>query len=152
MSHVSSMVITCAMLEDEPDGGLPPLHAWCAMPADVETPMRKPIEFRELDLDPAVNHSKGMEVAVLAAAGNYYDHDALIKAFPTFPWMFPEDAVLVIHPEHGTAIVVRAKPHDEDELRGLREMRQRAVDAERKNPTDSAAYDTAYVILTGDTD
>src|SRR5690606_37209431 len=30
MSHVSSMVITCPLIEEDPGGGLPALHAWCA--------------------------------------------------------------------------------------------------------------------------
>lgn len=103
VSHVSSMIVTCELIEDGQsfgDGGLTAFHAWCE---NVD----KPIRFAEIPDDLGVNHSKGIEVHVLVAAGNYFDHDALAEAFPTFPWSFPENAVLVVQPQDGRPIIVR---------------------------------------------
>lgn len=105
MSSVSSMVITCALIEDEEDGGLLALHAWCA---DLQP---RPVRFGVLNDDPAVCNGKGMQAFVLACAANYFDEDALAEAFPTFPWLFPGEAVLVIHPEQGEARIVRGGGH-----------------------------------------
>lgn len=101
MSSVSSMVITCALIEEEDDGGLPALHEWCAS----HEPRR--IRFGTLNDDPAVCNAKAMQAHILACAANYFDEVALIEAFPTFPWLFPDEAVLVIHPEEGEARIVR---------------------------------------------
>lgn len=98
MSYVSSMVISTGLTEDE-DGGMSALHEWCAS-------QPQPIEFRLLDLSVA-GGSKAMQIDVYAAAGNYYDHDALADVFPTFPWIFPKEAVLVAYPEDGAPIIVR---------------------------------------------
>jgi len=100
VSHVSSMVVTCSAIEEDEDGGLPALHDWCAS-------LERPVRFGTLDDDPAVCQSKAMQVLILACAANYFDEDALVEAFPRFPWLLPEDAVLVIHPEHGGTRIVR---------------------------------------------
>lgn len=105
MSSVSSMVITCTLGEEDEDGGLPALHAWCA---DLQP---RSIRFGTLNDDPAVCNGKGMQALVLACAANYFDENALAEAFPTFPWLFPEEAVLVIHPEHGGVRIVRGDEH-----------------------------------------
>lgn len=100
MSHVSSMIVSCSITEEDDDGGLPALHAWCSQ-------RERPVRFGVLDDDPAVCNSKAMQAHVLACAASYFNEDDLIAAFPTFPWLFPEEAVLVIHPEHGGTHIVR---------------------------------------------
>jgi hypothetical protein len=100
VSHVSNLIVTCELIEDDADGGMAAFHAWCKN-------FDKPIRFAEIPDDLGINHGKGIEVHVLVAAGNYFDHGALAEAFPTFPWMFPENAVLVIHPQNGWPIIVR---------------------------------------------
>ena len=103
------MVITCAIGEEEDDGGLPALHHWCASREP------RPIRFGVLDDAPAVCNSKGMQALVLACAANYFDEDALITAFPTFPWVWPGEATLVIHPEQeGEVRIVRGDGRQSD--------------------------------------
>jgi hypothetical protein len=103
MSYVSSMLITCAVTEDEADGGLPALHDWCRAHATQRG--IRPSFFRPLGLEPAEN-GKAMQIHVLACAANYFDEDALIEAFPTFPWLFPDQALLTIHAEHDSWAIV----------------------------------------------
>lgn len=93
MSHVSSMILTCNLIEEDDDGGLAALQAWC------QQRQRRPVRFGRLDDRPGHN-GKAMQVLILCAAVNYFDEDELLTAFPTFPWLFPETAVLVIHTEH----------------------------------------------------
>jgi hypothetical protein len=110
MSSVTNMIVTCDLIEEDDDGGLGAFHAWC-------THLDRPIRFDAVPDDLGVNHSKGTEVHILVAAGNYFDHDALATAFPTFPWMFPQNAVLVIHLQDGHPTIVRGdgpvRPLDE---------------------------------------
>lgn len=106
MSSVSSMIVTCAVVEDEHDGGLIFLHEWCAR-------LERPIRFGRLDDRPADN-GKAMQALVLAAAANYFHEDALLEAFPTFGWLWPEEAVLIVYPEDGPPRIVRADGGDHD--------------------------------------
>lgn len=100
VSHVSSMIVTCALIESDADGGLSQLHAWSSR-------LDRPIRFGVLDDEPAVCNAKGMQAHILGAAGNYFDEDALLAAFPTFAWLFPDEALLVVYPENGAPRVVR---------------------------------------------
>lgn len=96
MSVVSSMIVSCGLMEDD---ALTALNEWCARQSRV-------VEFRPLDLNVA-GGGKAMQVDIYAAAGNYYNHCALADAFSTFPWVFPAEAVLVAYPEDGPPIIVR---------------------------------------------
>lgn len=75
------------------------LNEWCARQSRV-------VAFLPLDLGDA-GGGKAMQIEIFAAAGNYYDHRALADAFPSFPWVFPDEAVLVAYPEDGPPLIVR---------------------------------------------
>jgi hypothetical protein len=90
------MLVALGLCEEE---GIAALNEWCARQSRV-------VVFQPLDLD-AAGGGMAMQVEIFAAAGNYYDHQALADAFPSFPWVYPDEAVFVAYPEDGPPLIVR---------------------------------------------
>lgn len=101
MSLITDMVIY-ARREDE---AMARLNAWC-----VENDPHRQQRFEQLDTD-AAGGCKFFTDQVWAMSGNYFPHEKLAEAFPTFGWRYPDGAVLIVNDEHDDATrVFRASP------------------------------------------
>lgn len=100
MSYITKMVIYTAY----DDAAMARLNKWCAEHDEREQ------QFERLDMD-AAGGTKVFTSQVWAMAGNYFAAEALAEVFPTFGWLYPEVAVLIIDDEHSDAAqIVRANP------------------------------------------
>lgn len=99
MSSITRMVIYTAY-DDEAMGRL---NAWCA-----ERDERRQ-QFEPLNMD-AAGGFKVFTSQVWAMAGNYFPHEDLIDAFPSFDWRYPQAAVLIVDDSHtDTCQIIRAR-------------------------------------------
>ena len=99
MSTISSLIITCSIMEKD---AITALNAWSQQ-------LDCPVEFVQLDLDEAADAglNKALQIDVYAAAQNQFDEQALLTMFRTFPWEWPGEAVLIVYPEDGPPRVLR---------------------------------------------
>jgi hypothetical protein len=96
MSTVSSMVVTCSLIEGDT---VKLLNEWMIRNARYGT-------FQPIQLNMA-GGGKAMQIEAFACAVNNFDEEALIALFPLLPWSFPEEAVLIVYPEYGPPTITR---------------------------------------------
>lgn len=99
MSVITDMVI----FSTHDDDAMERVNAWCA-----EHDHRQQ-QFVRLDTDAAGGY-KVFTDDVWAMSGNYFPHEDLVDALPSFGWRYPENVVLIVDYEHDDAVrVYRAK-------------------------------------------
>lgn len=91
LSLITDMVIVADLNEDE---AMARLNAWCA-----ENDEHRQQWFEQLDVD-AAGGVKFYTGQVWAMSGNYFPHEKLAEAFPTFGWRYPDSVILIVNDEH----------------------------------------------------
>jgi hypothetical protein len=97
MSRITDMVIFTSLDESE---AMARLNAWCAQ--DGRPGVQ---QFERLNTE-AAGGRKVFSSDVWAMAGNYFVWERLAEALPTFDWAWPDEVVLIVNSEHGTAVQV----------------------------------------------
>lgn len=95
MSVITDLVIFSTHDEDAMDR----VNAWC-----VEHDHRQH-QFAKLDTD-AAGGGKVFTDDVWAMAGNYFPHEDLVEALPSFGWRYPQNVVLIVDHEHDDEVRV----------------------------------------------
>lgn len=98
MSLITDMLIFTSFDED---AAMKRLNAWC-----VEHDPERTQRFERLDTD-AAGGTKWFTGNVWAMAGNYFRHELLVEAFPSFGWRDPECVVLIVDHEGDDIQVAR---------------------------------------------
>lgn len=99
-----SVIVDLVVLHDgSEDKAMAQLNAWCA-----ENDTARQQQFERIGTDEA-GGNKVFCSEVWAMAGNHFPHYLLSEAFPSFGWLRPEKALLVInHEMSDVSEVVRA--------------------------------------------